>query len=149
LAIAEGSCAHASFKNADNAQHGQYLSTTLDEIIPDGSHGDISMIHIDVEGFEQKVILGASDIIRKSKPVIIFEQHISNEDPSFIFNFLKGQGYGVYMINEVLPGNELDCRNFIAFSSSKPLPPLPLLTQHKGGEEGIWYAVPGGALINV
>jgi hypothetical protein len=103
----------------------------------------------DVEGFEEKVILGARSIITKSKPVLIFEQHISNENPSKIIAFLQGHHYEVFMINEVLPKCEYDCRNFIAFSKNKPLPLFPKPLLYKGRSEGIWYASVGEWLIKV
>ena len=97
-------------------------ATTLDEIITKKNNTKIGLIHIDVEGFELKVMRGAKKIITLDKPVLTFEQHISKEDTSHVFNYLKDFGYRIFMINEVIPGNELDCRNFIAFHSSKELP---------------------------
>ena len=69
------------------------------------------------------MIKGASKIIERDKPKILaFEQHISQEDPNLIFKYIKNFGYRIFMINEVIPGNDLDCRNFLAFHSSKELP---------------------------
>lgn len=149
LEIKEGDIEHAVFGKSNDSKSQKFLSTTLDEVIPSNSHDKISLLHVDVEGFEEKVILGASSIIAKSKPVLIFEQHISNENPSKIIAFLQGHDYEVFMINEVLPKCEYDCRNFIAFNKSKPLPLFPKPLIYKGRSEGIWYATVGEWLIKV
>ena len=43
----------------------------LDDTIPDNR--PISLIHLDVEGYEEKVISGAENLINKYKPIIIIE----------------------------------------------------------------------------
>jgi FkbM family methyltransferase len=149
LEIQEGNIEHAVFGKSNDSKSQKFLSTTLDDVIPSNSHDKISLLHVDVEGFEEKVIFGASSIIGKSKPVLIFEQHISNENPSKIIAFLQSHDYEVFMINEVLPKCEYDCRNFIAFSKSKPLPLFPKPLLYKGRSEGIWYAAVGEWLIKV
>lgn len=98
------------------------LSSSIDYLISNKKNTKIELIHIDVEGFELKVIKGASKIIERDKPTLAFEQHISQEDPNLIFKYIKNFGYRIFMINEVIPGNDLDCRNFLAFHSSKELP---------------------------
>jgi hypothetical protein len=77
------------------------------------------MLHVDVEGNELNVLKGAINIIQNDKPVITFEQHISQEDVNEVFNYLKNFDYKIFMINEVLPFCDKDCRNFIAFHKSK------------------------------
>ena len=103
-------------------------SSTIDNLVYQ-KNTKIGLIHIDVEGFELKVIKGASKIIERDKPTLIFEQHISQEDPDLIFKYLKNFGYRIFMINEVIPGNDLDCRNFFAFHSSKELPSFEKFTE--------------------
>ena len=88
------------------------LSSSIDYLISNKKNTKIELIHIDVEGFELKVIKGASKIIERDKPTLAFEQHISQEDPNLIFKYIKNFGYRIFMINEVIPGNDLDCRNF-------------------------------------
>lgn len=150
LTILDGDINHAKFADLNQISCAiGYRTTTLDEIVPKASHDKISLLHVDVEGFEEKVILGASEIIAKSKPVVIFEQHISAEDPLPIVDFLRHQQYDIYMINEVLPGCAYDCRNFIALRSDKPFPPIPMAKQYDGRTEGIWYAALGYPLLKV
>ncbi len=105
------------------------LSSTIDHLVYHKKNTKIGLIHVDVEGFELKVIKGASKIIERDKPTLLFEQHISQEDPNLVFKYMKNFGYRVFMINEVIPGNDLDCRNFLAFHSSKKLPGLEKFTE--------------------
>ena len=126
-----------------------YKSTTIDKTIPENEHGSISLFHIDVEGFEEKVILGAMKVISRSRPVVIYERHISSEDTAPIENILKGLDYEIYMVNEVIPGCQIDCRNFIAFDSKKPLPAITNWDNFKGVENDIWYATLGPSLVRV
>ena len=122
-------------------------STTLDEIISEKKNTKIGLIHIDVEGFELKVMKGAKKIIELDKPIITFEQHISKEDASHVFKYLKNFGYRIFMINEVIPGNELDCRNFLAFHSSKELPNFSNFNENKLKKLNICQATIGSGLI--
>jgi len=115
----EGNLDHAKFKEANSSRY--LISTTLDQIVEDEKDVVIGLLHVDVEGFELQVLKGAQKIIIKDNPVILFEQHISQEDVSDVCKFLKGYDYRIFMINEVLPGCQLDCRNFLAIHKSKKL----------------------------
>lgn len=111
-----GASENTSFKIGNSIN--SLTATTLDEIIYK-KNTNIGLIHIDVEGFELKIMKGAKKIIERDRPVLTFEQHISKEDTSHIFQYLKNFGYRIYMINEVITGNRPDCRNFLALHSSK------------------------------
>lgn len=145
----EGDINHAVFSESKNGVTSKFKSTTLDKIVPKNYHHNISLMHVDVEGCEEKVILGALSIIKKSKPVVIFEQHISSDDPLNIFSLLKSHDYCIFMINEVLPGCRYDCRNFIAFSLGNNLPKLSKIVQKEGRLNDIYYATLGPSLIRV
>ena len=75
---------------------------------------NIGLLHLDVEGFEQKVLNGAKLLLEKYNPVIIWENHINKDDYWYTINFLNSYGYKTYMINELLPNCLSDCRNFIS-----------------------------------
>ncbi len=143
-----GSIDHAQFSNSKQLSD-TIMSTTLDKIIEESNHQEISLIHVDVEGFEKKVLQGAEDIIDRCRPTILFEQHIALESISPITDFLHEKDYSIYMINEVLTDCILDCRNFIAFDNLKRLPKFLNVTHHMGREQGIFYASLGGSLIHV
>ena len=142
-----GSLDHARFKITEKTSN-SLISQTLDQISLDKINS-IGLMHLDVEGFELKVLNGATKIIEKSKPTIVFEQLISKENTTVIFDFLRQYQYDIYMINEVLPGCELDCRNFIAFDSNKQLPKIENIKQNKERKDGIFYASIGSELIKV
>lgn len=145
----DGDLEHAEFTASAINATGHFLTTTLDAIVPRESHDVISLLHVDVEGFEEKVLRGAQEIIALSKPVIIFEQHIAKEDTGDIIRFLAEHEYRVFMINEVIPGCDLDCRNFIALHAGKSLPPIGYPRHAHGRAERIWYAALGPALLPV
>lgn len=142
----DGTIDHASFKVSTSEKH--ILSTTIDEIMRnDGS--SVGLLHVDVEGFELSVLKGAVSLIKRDLPVISFEQHISKEKVSDIISYLKDFDYRFFMINEVLPGCSLDCRNFLALPSKKGIPNLPKFDQDKGRDFGVFSAVIGDTLIEV
>ncbi len=68
----------------------------LDNLIDLGDK--ISVIKIDVEGFEKDVILGSKNIINKHKPIIIVEV-ITEKKFKEINNILNGLGYSTNKIN--------------------------------------------------
>lgn len=142
----DGSIDHASFKVSSTQNH--ILSTTIDEIMAKDSL-PIGLFHIDVEGFELSVLKGALSTITRDLPVISFEQHISKENLNEITSLLKGFNYRIFMVNEVLPGCELDCRNFLAFPSDRGLPKLTSFDQKNGRDFGIYSAVIGDTLIEI
>jgi len=148
----KGNLDHTSFfehKDISNSKN-VILSNTLDNIVNENNHYNISLIHVDVEGFEFKVLKGAKKIINKSKPLILYEQHISSEDINIIKNYLEYFGYDIYMINEIIPGNALDNRNFIAFSNKNiPNYILKNTDQHKNVKSGIFNACVGDKIIKI
>ncbi len=65
---------------------------TLDSFIP--SLRDVSVIHLDIEGFEPRALNGALGIIYRDKPVLILETLPSQE---WIEEYLSPLGYRVTM----------------------------------------------------
>jgi FkbM family methyltransferase len=64
----------------------------------------IDLIKIDVEGGEYQVLLGAKELIKKSKPVIIFEHGKGASDaygttPSLIFAYFEDLNYKIYTMS--------------------------------------------------
>jgi FkbM family methyltransferase len=105
---------HASFQSNENGTN-KTVSTSLDTLYENGVLEKIDYIHIDVEGMERLVIIGAQKIIDENQPIISFEQHISWEDYTGLSNYIKSKNYRVFLIDEILPGCMPDCRNLIAF----------------------------------
>ena len=145
----EGSLDHATFSECVTRSQPQMLSSTIDSTVPKAEHGSIGLFHIDVEGFEIDVLKGAVDVILASRPVILFEQHLDEQDYNSVFQFLLERAYSVYMINELLPGCRPDCRNFVAAPQELDLSSL-LSKEYTGITHGrVTEAVDGPALIPV
>ena len=72
--------------------------TSLDEYIPEEEHDKVSIIQLDVEGYEEKALMGARDIIAKSSPFIIIELWIDPQNPDRQLDALKTDFYQ----NEIL-----------------------------------------------
>ena len=67
--------------------------------------GNISLIKIDVEGFEFEVLEGALETIKKSRPAIIIEIEERHREGSFgrVRNFLRELNYtGIYLENGII-----------------------------------------------
>ena len=79
----------------------------------------------------------------------MFEQHITTENPEKIFKFLKERSYDIYMINEVLPGSGLDCRNFLAVSLGVDLSSIINQNQGRKTSEQVYEATVGPCLIAI
>lgn len=70
---------------------------TLDELLPDG---EVSLLKVDVEGFELAVFRGAAKAMRDGRlPVMLFEVNQLNErygvTDATIYDYLQGHGYKV------------------------------------------------------
>ena len=90
-------------------------SVTLDYLYSQNQIDNIAYIHLDVEGFEFNVIKGATKIIELFNPIISYEQHLQEDNYKELSLYLYDQGYNIYLINEILPGCNPDCRNLLAF----------------------------------
>ena len=142
----DGKFDHARFKPSNSENY--ILSSSIDKIVNEEKH-KIGFIHIDVEGYEFNVLKGAETIVERDKPVITFEQHISKEKVSKVLRYLEDLGYKTFMINEVIPGCSLDCRNFLSIPSFREKPELTDFDQSAGRNFGIFSAVLGNSLIKV
>jgi FkbM family methyltransferase len=63
---------------------------------------DISLIKIDIEGHELSALKGASEIIQKNKPIILFEQHTDNfvNGTSSVVDYLRELNYKFFTIEQ-------------------------------------------------
>lgn len=113
----DGDINHCSFKSTSDLKN-KVTSTTLDILYNNKTIDNIGFIHLDVQGFEYKVIQGASQLIDKYRPIITFEQHIKTDNYQQIIDFLGKFDYTSYLINEKLLNCRNDCRNFISFPAS-------------------------------
>lgn len=139
------SLSHATFRESSGDSDITFSTTTLDLAVPEEKKSAIGLLHVDVEGFELQVLRGARGIIESSLPVVVYERHLSDGDVDEVREFLGQFGYAVYMINEVIQGNNLDCRNFIAFAN-KSKDSLSFDTDSIAADK-FWKATPGPNLI--
>lgn len=108
---------HAQF-NTTSGQNSMN-TTTLDLLMSKEEVDNIEYIHLDVESFEYKVLIGSSDLISRYSPTITWEHHLSETDTKLIIEFLKQKGYCTFLINEKFPHCRPDCRNFISTQADK------------------------------
>jgi FkbM family methyltransferase len=105
---------HCSF-TVGNQGKNVITTTSLDGLYNDNKIKNIGYIHLDVEGMELKVLEGSIKLINDYRPIIAYEVHTSQvELCSGILKFMNSVNYTSYIINEVLPGCNYDCRNCLA-----------------------------------
>jgi hypothetical protein len=109
-----GNLDHASFF-AGTSEKGALRTSTLDDVVGADGADSIGLVHVDVEGFEFAVLRGAEGILRASNPLVLFEGHLRDHQQIVdTCAYLEEFGYSTFMLNEVLPGCDLDCRNFLS-----------------------------------
>ena len=79
--------------------------TRLDEMIPEDVR--IDLIKIDVEGGEFLVLSGSKRILKRDKPLLIFEHGKGGADhygvtPEMVFDLLNGYDYAIYNLSAFL-----------------------------------------------
>lgn len=89
-------------------------TTTLDVLFNNNIIDNIGFIHLDVEGFEYKVLNGSLEIIKKFTPFIVWENHLDTDNYNKIIELLNQFEYNSYIINEYFPHCRKTCRNFIS-----------------------------------
>ena len=82
---------------------------TLDNIIPDDV--PIQLIKIDVEGAELQVLQGAVNILKRNKPLVIFEFGLGGADiygttPESVFDFFENLGLSISILEYYLKNKE-------------------------------------------
>ena len=76
---------------------------------------NVGLVHLDVEGFEERAVRGAQHLIRSSLPVVVTERHANDV---FEDQLLLQHGYAVAEIPEIC-GPTLSCRNRLWIPKSK------------------------------
>jgi FkbM family methyltransferase len=112
--IVGGDINHATFKSSDNGID----TETLDNLYNNNIINNIGFIHLDVEGFEYKVLEASHQIISTFRPIISTESHEGDED---VEPLIKKYGYKKYLINEIC-GSNPTCRNIFWIPNEITLP---------------------------
>jgi FkbM family methyltransferase len=110
---------HCTLHQDENGKR-KLESTSLDILYKQNFIDNVDFIHLDVEGMEYQVLLGAENLINRFRPIIAYEVHlITDKNIDNIKKFLISINYNIYLINEELPGCNLDCRNCLALPIEK------------------------------
>jgi FkbM family methyltransferase len=66
---------------------------------------DVTLVKIDVEGHEREVLLGSEKVIRRHRPLIMFEQHVKEIEngTSPCIELLRSYGYTRFLTLEIHP----------------------------------------------
>lgn len=110
-----GSEHHIQFNTSGGPQN--YKTETIDNLFKTNKITNIGFIHLDVEGFEHKVISGALNVIEKYTPPIIWENHLDTDNFLSTIQLLREKNYKTWMINEI-SGCNPSCRNFISIQKN-------------------------------
>jgi FkbM family methyltransferase len=100
-------------------KQGEVEIQTLDNLFLTQWNTKPGFLHIDVEGYELDVLLGANQTINLHQPVFSVEIHVQ-EDKEFtvrLLHHIESLQYTIYMVNEIC-GLRLDCRNFLCFPNN-------------------------------
>jgi FkbM family methyltransferase len=102
-----GSSFNNAFNDNANLQKTVVLTDTLDNQVKKNLNGKVDFIKIDVEGFEQKVLEGGIETIKRDQPIIFIEiaDHIRGRNyrnPNYqkTIAWLKEKGYIIYRAEE-------------------------------------------------
>lgn len=104
--VFEGEDALASTVTANDTTANILHTITIDDYVAQNKVGHVNLLMIDVEGSEIKVLEGAQEMLRKHKPVVVFETHSLYDDwsnglqnsPSA--TLMKELGYEVFAVRE-------------------------------------------------
>ena len=88
-------------------------SVLLDEIL---FPSKIDLIKIDVQGWEKKVLLGATNLLKTHKPLLIVEfEHFqlmkTNTSCKELFNFIREQNYYIFYLEYCYPSDHICVHN--------------------------------------
>jgi len=116
---ANGDIKHTEF----NIKNGsiKMTTTTLDILDNDNIINNIGFIHLDVEGFEEKILNGTINLIEKYRPIIVWENHLTTDNYKSIILFFNKLNYNSFLINERFPNCRPDCRNLLSFPNDNTI----------------------------
>lgn len=91
--------------------------TRLDDYLREENLIDIALMKVDVEGHELPVFKGAAEMLKESKPILIFECHHDKAVDGELFGFLASLGYRGYFIHD---NENIEYQKFQEYSYRKP-----------------------------
>lgn len=94
LTLADGANEGTGFVSVNaNVADGTLVKIMPLDSLTKSVEGKIDLIKIDVEGFEQQVLRGASQTLAEHMPIVTFEYYVSQQDASNVFELLEASGY--------------------------------------------------------
>ena len=98
------STTYGPFGSPQIKEDGSQYSSTIDEICLKNNIDTVSMIKIDIEGFEEEALSGATNIIESNKPVMMLEINghclrLINKKPFNILEKLEQLNYMTFIVN--------------------------------------------------
>jgi FkbM family methyltransferase len=94
----------------------------LDDIF---AHERLGFAHIDVEGSELDVLLGATRTVARDLPIFSVEIHASDKEAAAaLLQHVHGLGYRMMLIHEIC-GSHLSCRNILCLPPSLDVRSMP------------------------
>jgi FkbM family methyltransferase len=130
-----GDLKHAAF-NIHNG-HITIHTTSLDILFDEHRITNVGFIHLDVEGFEQKVLTGSMKVLQQFRPVVVWENHLTTDNYIATCEFFLKLKYTTYLINETFPHCNHDCRNFLSVPCENTLFDITTINQYFGDERYI------------
>ena len=98
---------HNDFSERNYKTHYDYVSiTTIDQIVKDLEVKNVSFIKMDIEGYEYKALIGATETLKKFKPIIyieLIENSLKRNNNSLkdVYSFLRTLCYKSYCIKNL------------------------------------------------
>lgn len=102
-----------------HTQAGNVDVTTLDLFFQ--NRPKPAFMHLDVEGYELKLIQGGTNTIVSSRPPFSFEVHMNMSESQNTISAVISMGYSVFMVNEICGWNK-SCRNLLALPQNTSVP---------------------------
>ena len=112
-----GSCIIYPKENRLNSTDVIEIQISCADKIEELRNENIGCIKIDIEGHELRILIGAENIIKRNKPIIIFEQSKTefNNGSSKAINYLKKMGYSFYIFNNHFYFGEKTIARYFSF----------------------------------
>lgn len=99
------------------ASHGNVEVITLNEFFV-RQNSTPGFMHLDVEGYEYKLIMGGERLLRRTQPIFSFEVNLHSSEAALLAFKVESLGYALYLVNEIC-GAVPAYRNIFAFPKTK------------------------------
>jgi FkbM family methyltransferase len=116
----KGKTAFVGSLESKNSAKGNVDVTTLD-IFFQSKNSHPAFMHLDVEGYEPKLLQGGRATINATRPIFSFEVHMNQSESVATIANVVSMGYSVFLVNEIAGWTE-SCRNMLALPQNTSTP---------------------------